>query len=123
MNEKIGVLVGGIWLRTGPGDAPETIFEEEREIALKVGRCMACDAKLVQTSHRRRVICNNTDCKRYYHALYQQQPGRQTPRRPATKKTETLKRGKRRIPVEVTKDEYGGTGPAWLGPRPSPVQT
>jgi cyclopropane fatty-acyl-phospholipid synthase-like methyltransferase len=51
-----------------------TVFTEERDLALKTRRCMACNEKLHEGQHKLRVVCGNGDCMRYYHQLYDNQP-------------------------------------------------
>lgn len=48
-----------------------TLFEEERDEALRTGRCMACDSPLPKNEMgRQQVVCVLVDCRTYYHWLY-----------------------------------------------------
>ena len=66
---------------------PEPVFTEATTEARRTGRCMGCDAMLdIKPSRRRRVICGDPLCRRYYNALYRLEnyepiPGKQRYRR------------------------------------------
>lgn len=49
-----------------------TLFDEEKALARRTGRCLACDGRTPQFAHGRshHQLCGHADCLRVYLALY-----------------------------------------------------
>lgn len=49
-----------------------SVFDEEKALARRTGRCLACDGRTPQFAHGRshHQLCGDADCLRVYLALY-----------------------------------------------------